>query len=90
MLIQQLQRPQVRVIFFNTMGAIITGGSEGIGFETARLLAANGATVLICARREEKLRAAKDEIAKNGGKVEKSWQRKQKKPQSILKVLVTK
>ncbi|MFM2370732.1 MAG: hypothetical protein RIS85_454, partial [Pseudomonadota bacterium] len=30
--------------------AIVTGGSDGIGLATARLLARRGATVAICAR----------------------------------------
>ncbi|MGC7532377.1 SDR family NAD(P)-dependent oxidoreductase, partial [Pandoraea pneumonica] len=35
--------------------AIVTGGSDGIGRATARLLAQRGATVAICARRPDKL-----------------------------------
>lgn len=46
--------------------AIITGGSDGIGRATARLLAQRGATVVICARRPEKLEEARAEIAKVG------------------------
>lgn len=50
--------------------AIITGGSDGIGRATAELLAANGATVAICARGVDKLDATKAAIAAAGGKVE--------------------
>ena len=46
--------------------AIITGGSDGIGRATARLLAQRGAPVVICARRPEKLEEARAEIAKVG------------------------
>ncbi|MBS0477034.1 MAG: SDR family oxidoreductase [Proteobacteria bacterium] len=46
--------------------AIVTGGSDGIGLATARLLAARGATVVICARRPEKLEEARAEIARVG------------------------
>ncbi|MBS0284740.1 MAG: SDR family oxidoreductase [Proteobacteria bacterium] len=46
--------------------AIITGGSDGIGRATARLLAQRGATVVICARRPEKLEEARAGIAKVG------------------------
>jgi len=46
--------------------AIVTGGSDGIGRATARLLAARGATVVICARRPDKLAEAAAEIAAVG------------------------
>jgi 3-oxoacyl-[acyl-carrier protein] reductase len=35
--------------------ALVTGGSSGIGFETARELAAAGARVAICGRRAARL-----------------------------------
>jgi 3-oxoacyl-[acyl-carrier protein] reductase len=41
---------------------IITGGSTGIGFETARLLKEAGADVLICARDQEALNKAATEL----------------------------
>jgi 3-oxoacyl-[acyl-carrier protein] reductase len=44
--------------------AIVTGSSDGIGLVTARCLAREGARVVICARREAKLFAARDEIVK--------------------------
>ena len=44
---------------------IITGASSGIGEETARVLAANGAKVVLSARREDKLKKLADEIGGN-------------------------
>lgn len=46
---------------------IITGASSGIGEESARLLAAKGAKVVLGARREDKLRHLAEEIKKAGG-----------------------
>ena len=45
-----------------TAKALVTGGSSGIGLETARQLRARGAEVAICGRDEKKLRRAADEI----------------------------
>ncbi len=41
---------------------LVTGGSSGIGFETARQLRRRGAQVAICGRDEAKLRRAAEEI----------------------------
>ncbi len=50
--------------------AIVTGGSDGLGRATAERLAAEGAKVVICARREEHLnRAATDIATQTGGEV---------------------
>jgi NAD(P)-dependent dehydrogenase (short-subunit alcohol dehydrogenase family) len=46
---------------------LVTGASSGIGLATARLLARRGARVFLVARREEKLAAAADAIARDGG-----------------------
>ena len=47
--------------------AIVTGASSGIGEATARALAAEGAAVVLAARREERLHDLKEEIENNGG-----------------------
>jgi len=45
---------------------VVTGASRGIGRETARLLCAEGASVLLVARNEERLAAAREEAAAAG------------------------
>lgn len=47
--------------------AIVTGASSGIGYETAKLFAAQGAKVVVSARREKELNALVDEIVSSGG-----------------------
>lgn len=48
--------------------AIVTGASSGLGARFARVLAAAGATVAVCARRTEKLDALVAEIIAGGGR----------------------
>ena len=55
---------------FNLAGktALITGGGTGLGRHFATVLAGSGATVVLCARRVEKLQQTADEINAGGGK----------------------
>jgi NAD(P)-dependent dehydrogenase (short-subunit alcohol dehydrogenase family) len=46
---------------------VVTGASRGIGRETARMLCAEGADVLLVARSEERLAEAAEKCAKEGG-----------------------
>jgi gluconate 5-dehydrogenase len=50
--------------------AIVTGGSRGLGFEIAEGLAEVGATLMLCARREQWLTPAVEEMRKRGVRVE--------------------
>src|SRR5262249_14337642 len=47
---------------------VITGASSGLGEATARLLAAEGASVVLGARRVGRLRSLADELTGRGGK----------------------
>ena len=49
--------------------AIVTGASSGIGEATAEALAAEGASVVVAARREERLADLSERIEGNGGRV---------------------
>ena len=42
--------------------ALVTGGSRGIGFATAKILAENGATVIVTAKNQERLNQSVSEI----------------------------
>jgi 3-oxoacyl-[acyl-carrier protein] reductase len=42
---------------------VVTGSTSGIGLEAARLLAAEGARVVVCGRREQQVEAARQEAA---------------------------
>jgi 3-oxoacyl-[acyl-carrier protein] reductase len=48
--------------------ALVTGASGGLGLRFAEVLAANGASVALVARRADKLAAAKAKIEQSGGK----------------------
>ncbi|GAA2374957.1 3-oxoacyl-ACP reductase [Catellatospora methionotrophica] len=47
--------------------AVVTGGSRGIGFASARLLAADGHAVVICSRNQGESDTAAKEIIADGG-----------------------
>lgn len=47
---------------------VITGASSGLGEASARQLSAQGATVVLGARREDRINALADELVKAGGK----------------------
>ncbi len=47
---------------------VITGASSGLGEAAARLLSGQGATVVLGARRLDRIQALADELGKNGGK----------------------
>src|SRR5712691_8532705 len=50
--------------------AIVTGGSRGLGLEIAEGLAEAGASLMLCARREQWLTPAIDALRKRGVRVE--------------------
>ena len=48
--------------------ALITGASSGLGTQFAKTLADNGASVVLVARRADRLAALKNEIEKSGSR----------------------
>jgi NAD(P)-dependent dehydrogenase (short-subunit alcohol dehydrogenase family) len=50
--------------------ALVTGGSKGIGYGCAEALAAEGCTLVICARHRDELEAAAADLAEHGVEVE--------------------
>ncbi|WP_462265427.1 SDR family oxidoreductase [Mucilaginibacter sp.] len=50
----------------STIKAIITGGTSGIGYQTAKLLKSKGAQVVICGRNIQTLEKAKSELSVMG------------------------
>lgn len=55
--------------YFGKKHALVTGGSLGIGYATARQLLDLGAEVTICARREKPLEEAAEKLRRTGGTV---------------------
>lgn len=53
--------------------AVITGGTRGIGFETARTFAKNGAKVIIFGSRQETVNKAVDQLKSEGLDVSGHW-----------------
>jgi NAD(P)-dependent dehydrogenase (short-subunit alcohol dehydrogenase family) len=56
-------------VHFKNKVAIVTGGSSGIGKETAKRLVAHGASVVLSGRDEAKLRSAAKEISPEPGMI---------------------
>lgn len=64
----QLRRSR-RWFEFAGKSVVVTGGSRGLGLVLARQLVAAGARVTICARTEDDVRVAADELRGRGGQV---------------------
>ena len=62
----QEQEPSTR---FTNKTVLVTGASSGIGAATARLLAEEGANLVLTARGDDRLQAVASEIAATGARV---------------------
>lgn len=58
-----------RAYDFGGKNVLITGGSRGLGLVMARLLAAEGASLALCARDHAELGRARRELERHGGRV---------------------
>jgi len=47
---------------------LVTGASQGLGRQFARVLSAHGAAVVLAARQTAKLKSLEDEIRRHGGR----------------------
>jgi len=53
-------------MFLKNKTALVTGGSKGIGYAVAEALLSEGASVMICARKESDLKNAVERLSKKG------------------------
>jgi short-subunit dehydrogenase len=63
-----LEEGMARIRSFADLGCLVTGASAGIGREIARLLADDGARIVVTARREERLAELCAELLERGAK----------------------
>ncbi|MCF0069635.1 SDR family NAD(P)-dependent oxidoreductase [Dyadobacter sp. CY261] len=60
---------RVTSLDFREKVVVVTGGSRGLGLETARILAGRGARIVLCARSQEHLEIAANELTALGAEV---------------------
>ena len=65
-----MSQPVQQLFDLTGRAAIVTGGSRGLGQEMAEALAEAGASLMLCARREQWLTPALDEFRKRGFRAE--------------------
>ena len=56
-------------MFLKDKTALVTGGSKGIGYAVAETLLSEGASVLVCARKESELINAVERLSKKGNAI---------------------
>jgi 3-oxoacyl-[acyl-carrier protein] reductase len=72
---------------FSQKTAVICGGTQGIGYESAKMLAETGFSIVLVARNEEKLKACAAELSTNQGQMHSYLVADFSKPENVQQAI---